>query len=96
MGGQMQGRLILDTPEKEARAAKMGVDDPTKAYSMEEMAQGDVLFAATGVTDGNMLRGVSFGPNHIVTHTVAMRSSTGTVRWIDARHEDRGKFHQDA
>ena len=93
MGGQMQGRLILDTPEKEARAAKMGVTDPTKAYTMEEMAQGDVLFAATGVTDGNMLRGVQFHQGHITTHTVAMRSSTGTVRWIDARHEDHTKFH---
>ena len=92
MGGQMQGRLILDTPEKVERAAKMGVTDPTKAYTMEEMAQGDVLFAATGVTDGNMLRGVQFAKGHITTHTVAMRSSTGTVRWIDARHEDHSKF----
>ncbi|MEP1205973.1 MAG: class II fructose-bisphosphatase [Rhizobiaceae bacterium] len=92
MGGQMQGRLILDTPEKAARAEKMGVTDPNKAYTMEEMAQGDVLFAATGVTDGNMLRGVQFAQGHITTHTVAMRSSTGTVRWIDARHEDHGKF----
>ena len=91
-GGQMQGRLILDTPEKEERAARMGVTDPGKAYTMEEMAQGDVLFAATGVTDGNMLRGVQFAQGHITTHTVAMRSSTGTVRWIDARHEDHSKF----
>ena len=92
MGGQMQGRLILDTEEKAARAAKMGVTDPDKAYTMEEMASGDVLFAATGVTDGNMLRGVKFGRTHITTHTVAMRSSTGTVRWIEARHEDKSKF----
>lgn len=92
MGGQMQGRLILDTHEKRVRAEKMGVTDPDKAYAMEEMAQGDVLFAATGVTDGNMLRGVQFHHNHITTHTVVMRSSTGTVRWIDARHEDREKF----
>ncbi|MGI9365742.1 MAG: fructose-bisphosphatase class II family protein, partial [Rhizobiaceae bacterium] len=92
MGGQMQGRLILDTPEKAERAARMGVKDPEKAYTMEEMAQGDVLFAATGVTDGNMLKGVKFGRTHITTHTVAMRSSTGTVRWIDARHEDNSKF----
>ena len=92
IGGQMQGRLILDTDEKAARAAKMGVTDPEKAYTMEEMAQGDVLFAACGVTDGNMLRGVKFGRTHITTHTVAMRSSTGTVRWIEARHEDKSKF----
>ena len=87
-GGQMQGRLILDTEEKAARAAKMGVTDPNKAYSMEEMASGDVLFAATGVTDGNMLKGVRFANDGIYTHTVVMRSSSGTIRWIDGRHVD--------
>ena len=91
-GGQMQGRLILDTDEKIARAAKMGVSDPEKAYTMEEMAQGDVLFAATGVTDGNMLKGVRFAKDGIHTHTVVMRSSTGTVRWVEAKHADMGKF----
>lgn len=91
-GGQMQGRLILDTQEKRDRAARMGVTEPDKAYDMSEMASGDVLFAATGVTDGNMLRGVKFGRQHINTHTVVMRSSTGTVRWISARHEDSTKF----
>lgn len=92
MGGQMQGRLILDTPEKEARAVKMGITDPNKAYTMEEMAQGDVLFAATGVTDGNMLKGVRFANDGIYTHTVVMRSSTGTVRWVDAKHAQFYKF----
>jgi fructose-1,6-bisphosphatase II / sedoheptulose-1,7-bisphosphatase len=92
IGGQMQGRLILDTQEKKDRAARMGVSEPEKAYDMTEMASGDVLFAATGVTDGNMLKGVKFGKKHIETHTVAMRSSTGTVRWINARHEDATKF----
>jgi len=87
-GGQMQGRLILDTEEKAARAAKMGVSDPNKAYTMEEMASGDVLFAATGVTDGNMLKGVRFANDGIYTHTVVMRSSSGTIRWIDGRHVD--------
>lgn len=91
-GGQMQGRLILDTEEKQARAARMGVSEPGKVYSMEEMAAGDVLFAATGVTDGNMLKGVRFGSEGIFTHTVAMRSSTGTIRWIDAKHSDSEKF----
>ncbi|EFL90554.1 class II fructose-bisphosphatase [Ahrensia sp. R2A130] len=90
-GGQMQGRLILDTDEKIERAARMGVDNPNKAYTMEEMASGDVLFAATGVTDGNMLRGVKFKDGMVDTHTVVMRSSTGTVRWIEARHRDSTK-----
>ncbi len=92
IGGQMQGRLILDTPEKVERARKMGVEDPTKKYTMEEMAKGDVLFAATGVTDGNMLGGVKFGRDEITTHTVVMRSSSGTVREIKARHQDLSKF----
>jgi len=92
IGGQMQGRLILDTPEKVERARGMGVEDPDKKYTMNEMAKGDVLFAATGVTDGNMLDGVKFGKNEISTHTVVMRSSTGTVREIKARHQNVGKF----
>jgi len=92
IGGQMQSRLILDAPEKVERAKKMGVEDPNKKYTMEEMAKGDVLFAATGVTDGNMLSGVKFGREEITTHTVVMRSSSGTVREIKARHQDVSKF----
>jgi len=92
IGGQMQGRLILDTPEKVERARGMGVEDPDKKYTMTEMAKGDVLFAASGVTDGNMLDGVKFGKNEITTHTVVMRSSTGTVREIKARHQNTAKF----
>src|SRR5215216_736444 len=61
IGGQMQGRLILDTEQKRERAAKMGVRDPRKKYNMEDMVRGDCLFSATGVTDGSMLRGVRFG-----------------------------------
>ena len=92
IGGQMQGRLILDTPEKVARAAKMGIADPTRVYRAEDMARGDVLFAATGVTDGNMLAGVKFGKDSIRTHTIVLRSSTRTVREIKARHQDTDKF----
>ena len=92
IGGQIQGRLILDTPEKVERARKMGIEDPNKKYTMVEMAKGDVLFAATGVTDGNMLDGVKFGRGEISTHTVVMRSSSGTVREIKARHQDISKF----
>jgi fructose-1,6-bisphosphatase II / sedoheptulose-1,7-bisphosphatase len=91
-GGQMQGRLILDTPEKVERAARMGVSDPNKVYRADEMARGDVLFAATGVTDGNMLSGVKFGRNFITTHTIVLRSSSRTVREIKARHQDLDKF----
>ncbi len=86
IGGQMQGRLVLDRSDKVERARRMGIADPRKKYGLDDMARGDVLFAATGVTDGNFLQGVKFGRACVTTHTVVMRSSTGTVRWIRARH----------
>ena len=92
IGGQMQGRLMLDRPEKIALARAMGITDPRKVYRTEEMARGDVLFSATGVTDGNMLAGVKFGKDSIRTHTIVLRSSTRTVREIKARHQDLDKF----
>jgi fructose-1,6-bisphosphatase II / sedoheptulose-1,7-bisphosphatase len=93
IGGQFQGRLVLDTEEKRSRAAKMGVKDPRKKYYMEDMVTGDCLFAATGVTTGSMLKGVRFRHGLIETETVVMRSVTGTVRWIRAEHRQFGKFH---
>ena len=92
IGGQMQGRLQLNSDDKIARAAKMGITNPKKIYTMEEMAKGDVLFAATGVTDGNLLSGVKFARDYIQTHTVVMRSHSGTVREIKAKHQDMTKF----
>jgi fructose-1,6-bisphosphatase II / sedoheptulose-1,7-bisphosphatase len=92
IGGQMEGRLILDTDEKRKRAKKMGIDDFERVYQMEEMARGDVLFAATGVTDGNLLSGVRFAGKTITTETVVMRSLTQTVRWIKAEHRMLSKF----
>jgi fructose-1,6-bisphosphatase II / sedoheptulose-1,7-bisphosphatase len=65
----------------------MGVKDPDAKFSLTEMASGDVMFAATGVTDGGMLSGVKFGASHITTDTVVMRSATGTVRWIKNRRK---------
>ncbi len=92
VGGQMQARLVLDTPEKRARAHAMGITEPDRVYTHEELASGDVLFAATGVTDGNLLDGVKFSGDHITTQTIVMRSSSGTIRWITARHRGDGKF----
>ncbi|MVA97598.1 class II fructose-bisphosphatase [Nitratireductor sp. CAU 1489] len=92
IGGQMQGRLQLNTDDKVARAKKMGIDDPDKIYQMDEMARGDVLFAATGVTDGNLLSGVRFARDFVQTHTIVMRSSSRTVREIKAKHQDLEKF----
>ena len=95
IGGQMQCRLVLDTEEKRERARKMGIRDPRKKYSIEDMVKGDCLFAATGVTNGDMLRGVRFSKEIIETETVVMRSVTGTVRWIRAEHRQLDKFHLD-
>jgi fructose-1,6-bisphosphatase II / sedoheptulose-1,7-bisphosphatase len=92
IGGQMQGRLILDNAEKVARAARMGIDDPKRIYNVEDMVRGDVVFAATGVTDGNLLAGVKFGRDSISTDTLVLRSSSRTVREIKARHQDLSKF----
>jgi fructose-1,6-bisphosphatase II / sedoheptulose-1,7-bisphosphatase len=92
IGGQIQGRLVLDTEERRERARQMGVKDPRKKYEMEDMVRGDCLFAATGVTTGSMLRGVRFRDNMIETETVVMRSATGTVRWIRAEHRQLEKF----
>jgi fructose-1,6-bisphosphatase II / sedoheptulose-1,7-bisphosphatase len=92
IGGQMQTRLIVDTEEKRERVAKMGIKDPRKKYQIEDMVRGDCLFAATGVTDGRMLRGVRFGDGVIETETIVMRSATGTVRRIIAEHRKLEKF----
>jgi fructose-1,6-bisphosphatase II / sedoheptulose-1,7-bisphosphatase len=92
IGGQMQTRLIVDTDEKRERIAKMGIKDARRKYEIEDMVRGDCLFAATGVTDGRMLRGVQFGKSVIETETVVMRSASGTVRWIRAEHRKLDKF----
>jgi fructose-1,6-bisphosphatase II / sedoheptulose-1,7-bisphosphatase len=92
IGGQMQGRLIFDSESARKRARQMGHTDINRKLDMTDMAHGDVLFAATGVTDGNLLNGVRFTKKAIVTHTVVMRSSSGTVRWIKAEHQDLDKF----
>jgi fructose-1,6-bisphosphatase II / sedoheptulose-1,7-bisphosphatase len=92
IGGQMQTRLVLDTEEKRNRASKMGIKDPRRKYQIEDMVRGECLFAATGVTDGPMLRGVQFGRDMIETETVVMRSTSGTIRWIRAEHHLVDKF----
>jgi len=95
VGGQMQARLVLDTPEKIERAAKMGVSDPNRRYEVTDLASGDVIVAATGVTNGPLVSGVFFGPDYIETETVVYRSATGTVRRIRAEHREMAKFHFD-
>jgi fructose-1,6-bisphosphatase II / sedoheptulose-1,7-bisphosphatase len=88
IGGQMQGRLApelhseRERPELIERARKMGIADIRRKYSMHEMASGDVIFSATGVTDGSLLDGVHFRGDFAETETVVLRSQTGTVRRI--------------
>jgi fructose-1,6-bisphosphatase II / sedoheptulose-1,7-bisphosphatase len=87
IGGQMQGRLLFDgEDEQKERAKRMGIADLNRKYSLSEMAKGDVMFAATGVTDGSMLKGVKRWGGGASTHSIVMRSATGTVRWIEAQH----------
>ncbi|HEY4941914.1 MAG TPA: class II fructose-bisphosphatase [Rhizomicrobium sp.] len=86
VGGQMQSRLVFRNDSERERAAKWGIKDLKRKYSLLDMASGDVVFAATGVTDGSMLQGVHRHGNFLTTESVVMRSATGTVRWIKARH----------
>ncbi len=86
IGGDFQGRLKFRSDEEQARAAKMGIADPNKIYSIEELASGPVMFCATGVTVGNFLQGVQFTPWGAYTHSVVMRSQSGTIRRISAEH----------
>jgi fructose-1,6-bisphosphatase II / sedoheptulose-1,7-bisphosphatase len=95
VGGQMQARLILDNDAKRERARKMGVTDPEKKYRMEELASGDVIVAATGVTDGSLLEGVKFRGPIITTETIIYRSLNGTVRRIRGEHRQMSKFNLD-
>jgi fructose-1,6-bisphosphatase II / sedoheptulose-1,7-bisphosphatase len=95
VGGQMQGRLVLDSAGKVARAAGMGIGDPKKKYALEELARGDVMVCATGVTDGLLLSGVRFDKGVVETETLVYRSSTGTVRRIRASHRAPPKFEID-
>jgi fructose-1,6-bisphosphatase II / sedoheptulose-1,7-bisphosphatase len=87
IGGQMQCRLVLDTAAKCERAATMGITSGGRKYRIEDMVRGDCVFAATGVANGSMLRGVTFRNNITETETVVMRSATGMVRWIRAEHK---------
>jgi fructose-1,6-bisphosphatase II / sedoheptulose-1,7-bisphosphatase len=95
VGGQMQGRLVLDTQAKIDRARGMGVTDPKRKYDMEELASDDVIVSATGVTDGALMHGVRFHGDVIETETIVYRSITGTVRRIHGEHRELAKFRLD-
>ncbi|HEU0217932.1 MAG TPA: class II fructose-bisphosphatase [Stellaceae bacterium] len=87
IGGQMQGKLLFRNDDERGRAHRLGITDLDRVYSLLDLAHGDVMFAATGVTNGTMLRGVRRFAGGAMTHSVVMRSRTGTVRYIEAKHD---------
>ena len=86
VGGQFKGRLLFRNDDERARAAKWGVTDLDKQYDLTELAKGDCIFAATGVTDGSLLAGVKRRASTMTTESVVMRASSGTVRWVKGEH----------
>lgn len=88
LGGDFQGRLKFRNDEERARAKRMGVNDLDKKFTMDELATGSVMFIATGVTDGALLKGIRFLPDgKAKSHSLVMRSTTGTIRTIEAHHD---------
>ena len=87
IGGQFQGRLVFRNDDERGRAARFGLTDLNRKYKLDELASGHVMFAATGVTDGTMLRGVRRFASGAKTHSMVMRSKSGTVRVIEATHD---------
>jgi fructose-1,6-bisphosphatase II / sedoheptulose-1,7-bisphosphatase len=91
VGGQFKGRLLFRNDDERARARKWGIEDLNKVYDLTELAKGDCIFAATGVTDGSLLEGVKRRKGGcMTTESVVMRASTGTVRWVKAEHHKAG------
>jgi fructose-1,6-bisphosphatase class II len=91
LNGYMQGRLVIDTPELEARIAKMGIKDKKRVYEAEELAPGkQLIFAATGVTEGALLKGVRFFGEGTRTSSVILTLNTGRVRFIESIHLNKG------
>jgi fructose-1,6-bisphosphatase II / sedoheptulose-1,7-bisphosphatase len=88
VGGQIQGRLLFRNDDEIARAHRWGIDDLDRIYTLQDMAKGDCIFAATGVTDGSLLKGVHKRKNRVSTESVVMRASTGTIRRVSTEYHD--------
>ncbi len=86
IGGQMQGRLVFRNEDERQRGIRWGIEDFGQKYELDELAGGEVMFAATGVTDGAMLRGVRRYKDGATTHSLVMRSKSGTLRYIEGEH----------
>jgi fructose-1,6-bisphosphatase II / sedoheptulose-1,7-bisphosphatase len=91
IGGHIQGRLLFRNDDEKGRATRLGIKDLNRKYGILDLAKGDVMFAATGVTDGSMLKGIRRFPGGASTHSIIMRSKTGTVRVVEATHNYRVK-----
>ncbi len=91
IGGHIQGRLLFRNDDEKGRAARLGIKDLNRKYGILDLAKGDVMFAATGVTDGTMLKGIRRFPGGASTHSIIMRSKTGTVRLVEATHNYKVK-----
>lgn len=90
VGGQFQGRLLFRNDDERSRARKWGIEDLDRIYHLNDLAKGDVIFAATGVTDGSLLDGVKMFKNGcMTTESVVMRASSGTIRWVKGEHRVR-------
>jgi len=90
VGGQFNGRLLFRNDDERGRARKWGIEDLNKIYKLEELAKGDCIFAATGVTDGSLLKGVKRRKDGVMTtNSVVMRASSGTVRWVSGEHRNK-------
>jgi fructose-1,6-bisphosphatase II / sedoheptulose-1,7-bisphosphatase len=90
VGGQFNGRLLFRNDDEKARARKWGIADLNRIYKLEDLAKGDCIFAATGVTDGSLLKGVKrLRDGVITTQSVVMRASSGTVRWVSGEHRNK-------
>jgi fructose-1,6-bisphosphatase II len=94
LGGEIQGKLLPENEEQVERCKRMGIEDPGRVLTMDDLVKGDdAIFAATGVTDGELLRGVRYKGTVATTHSVVMRAKTGTVRFIDGKHRLEKKPH---
>ena len=94
VGGDFKGRLVYRNEADRERSTRMGIEDLEKIYNIEELASGQVMFSATGVTQGTFLKGVQFMSDGAKTHSVVMRSESGTVRYIETEHrfEDQPEY----
>ena len=91
VGGQIQGRLVFRNEDEIARAHRWGIEDLDRIYTLDDMARGDCIFAATGVTDGSLLKGVHRRGNCITTESLVMRASSGTIRRVTGEHRCGGQ-----